>query len=90
MAEEALAEQIKMLRESQDEMARRVERSNGMKDSYHFKRKANEVQHKFNEDVGDSLEEAEDALLRAGPSEVVNTAQTHIYTTQNNDNIQHK
>ena len=75
MAEAAiavLAEEIKKLRESQDEMSRRVGRSG---DSYCFKRKAND---KFNEEVGYSLEEAEDALLRVGPSEVVEKAKSAL------------
>ena len=74
MAEAAiatLADEIKKLRESQDEMSRRVGRSGGKRDFYRFKRKANEIQHKFNEAVGDSLEEAEGALLKAGTSEAV-------------------
>ena len=58
-------------------MSRRVGRCGG-KDTYRFKSKANEVQHKFNEDVGDSLEEAEDALLRAGPSEAVEKAKSAL------------
>ena len=42
MAQEAiaaLAEEIKKLRESQEEMSRKVGRSGGRKDSYRFKRK---------------------------------------------------
>ena len=60
----ALAEEIKKLRESQEEMSRKVGRSGGRKDSYHFKRKANEVQHKFNEEVEDALEEVEEMRCR--------------------------
>ena len=59
-------------------MARKVGRSDGRKDSYRFKRKANEAQHKFNEEVEGALEEAEDALQRAGPSEVVEKAKNAL------------
>ena len=81
MAEGAIAsltEEIKKLRESHEEMARKVGRSGGRKDSYRFKRKANEAQHKFNEEVEGALEEAEDALQRAGPSEVIEKAKNAL------------
>ena len=58
----ALIEEVRRLQEEvkagQEETSRKLARS-GRKDSYSFKRKANEIQHWFNEDVEEKLDEAE-------------------------------
>ena len=50
-------------------MSRKLARS-GQKQSYAFKRKATEIQHRFNEDVvvEDKLDEAEAAVAKAEPT----------------------
>ena len=50
-----LQEEVKA---GQEETSRKLARS-GRKDSYSFKRKANEIQHWFHEDVEEKLDEAE-------------------------------
>ena len=66
-----LLQEVRKLREEvktgQEDTARKLARS-GKKDPYTFKRKANEMQHRFNEDVAERVEEAEAALDRVGTS----------------------
>ena len=67
----ALVEEVRRLREEvkagQEETSRKLARS-GRKDSYSFKRKANKIQHRFNEDVEEKLDEAEVAVAKAEPT----------------------
>ena len=63
-----LVEEVRRLREDvkagQEETSRKLARSS-WKESYPFKRKANEILHRFNEDVEDKLDEAAAAVAKA-------------------------
>ena len=55
------------MKAGQEETSRKLARS-GRKASYTFKRKANEIQHRFNGDMADKLNEAEAAVAKVEPT----------------------
>ena len=55
------------MKTGQEETSRKLARS-GRKESYSFKRKANEIRHRFNEEVADKLEEAGTVVDKVEPA----------------------